>query len=148
MNPVAQWYIDPADPTKERYWNGSRWQDGSVRDITPGALSFGEASIGAPSTGRVAQPSEPARLWLVAAAFIWLVALLAVIGTVIAFYKLHQHRAGIDCDDYGCGGFTYNYRDASYGVLAGGLVQALVLAVVASLCQAMDKVRAAGQLTR
>ena len=134
------WYVDPDDDTLERYWNGGSWQK-ERRSRQVGASEWKAT----PSTSADPQvtPEKPDDGLRAAATFIYLLTILTVIGAVVGGVGLMSHKVAGDCVDFYCSSDTYPYRGAGWAVLAGGLVQAVVLGTVGRLCTVVSMLRAA-----
>lgn len=70
-NPVAGWYADPADPTRQRYWNGAEWtkrtRAGASASAPAEASSSTVSSTDPFGTGATSAQPAPVRTGTIAA---------------------------------------------------------------------------------
>lgn len=132
------WYLDPADQTRERYFNGYQFIDSS-RPAEPGALSLpaGSAKVSPPPARQSADGLRTA------AGVLWFLVLLGIVGAVVVgAYLLTRTACVVNPYDASlCMGSTHPYIGAGLGALAGGLVQAVVAGIVARLCTVVADMR-------
>jgi hypothetical protein len=115
----AGWYVDWEDPTKQRFFSGTLWTPDTVqRTVEATELPPGFKPHEARKAIAEARDDAPADGLKAAAALFYVLAVIGAIIVVIGGIALIVDR----------------YFAAGVAVLAGGLVQALFIGVVARLC--------------
>lgn len=143
MNAGLGWYADPEDEAQERFWNGSMWTD-QRRPAREGARPTPGPMVTAPRTASASTSLSTI------AGFCYFIAVVMVIGAAAAGWALLTYKTcgvnpfdnSLDCSYQE----THPYSTEGYIAIAGGLVQALVVAFVGYTAAETGKLRAAAEV--
>lgn len=151
MSSVAPgWYVDPDSAERQRYWNGGSWQS-ETKPVEDGTPTHPNADRGLHGPSRPAVPRSIAELSIVLYTLAGLVVIAAfVIGLSLAFVSHcppNPYNAAFGTDLSDCSSKTYPYAWSGVGVIAGGLVQAGLIAVLGRLCASVGRLTIASAKT-